>query len=784
MTDQDLPSPELRQTRLPTLSWVWLMPLAAVIISGVVVWQTFADQGPVITLEFPSASGIEAGQTALRYRDVQVGLVERVGFSEGLAAVEVDIRVDKSVAPYLDTEAEFWLVEPEVSVRGITGLETVLTGVFIEGLWDQVIGIPAIRFEARESAPLALPGEDGTRVTLVAPSAGQLAAGSPVLFRGIEVGRLDEPVFSDSGSFVLVDAFIQAPFDQRITTTTRFWDASGFSVSLSTEGLSLNLDSLASLVEGGVSFGTFVTGGARVEDGTQFDLFDSESHARDNALEGEGGTELDLAVFFPEIAAPITVGTPVRYQGFRVGQVTDIIGQVDAESFDGRVGVLISFTVNLRRLGFPGDADNEAHREELTRRVRDGLRARITSVGLLAQTQELELAVLPESPRADLEFDASGVPLIPPAPSATTDGGSGIDDLMDRMASLPVEELFESVIDVLDGVARLVRSPALQQVPENTNALLVDARTLLSDAELDQALADVRTATAALSGLVKDVASSDGVAALLTALEQSDPIARDLEAFAATLPGLSDDLVAITARLAQFPVETLGEDLRTALATANAILSDPAIARIAPSVAANLTTLEALLTDLEAQKLGDGLSSTISAINETAADLQATSAQLPGVLNSVDALISGAAEVDLATLSMSLDSVLQGVSSVVSAPGAEDLPDSLNAALTEFAAVMAELNGAGAVDSLTSTLASADQTLAAIESAAAELPALVSRLDALTVSIASAAASYDEGSPLYSSLLRAMRDVAQTSEAFRSLARTIERNPNSLLTGR
>ncbi|MGB3916754.1 MAG: MlaD family protein, partial [Thiothrix litoralis] len=66
-----LPDVEVREER--GLSPVWLIPLAAVLIGAWLMFQTWNEKGPSITVQFPSAEGIEAGKTEVRYKAVTVG---------------------------------------------------------------------------------------------------------------------------------------------------------------------------------------------------------------------------------------------------------------------------------------------------------------------------------------------------------------------------------------------------------------------------------------------------------------------------------------------------------------------------------------------------------------------------------------------------------------------------------------------------------------------------------------------------------------------------------------
>ena len=262
--------PNVRAPRhglLSKISFVWLVPVAALVISLGVAWQSYSDRGVLIEIALDDAAGVVAGKTELRFRDVSVGNVERVTFSEDLSQVLVQVRVEKEVASFIDADAQFWVVRPQVSVRGISGLGTVLSGVYIEGFWDEVIGKSSKNFSGLADAPLVRPGSLGLWVVLRARDGNQLASGAPILHKGIRVGFIESPRLTATGQAVITKGFIEAPYDAFVTSATRFWDTSGFSVSLGSGGVTLDVTSLASLVEGGVTFDTLVSGGTPVRVG-------------------------------------------------------------------------------------------------------------------------------------------------------------------------------------------------------------------------------------------------------------------------------------------------------------------------------------------------------------------------------------------------------------------------------------------------------------------------------------------------------------------------------------
>ncbi len=689
MTDDNLPAPQ-PSDRTRGLSWVWLMPVLAVLVALGMVWQTYANRGPIITVTFPSANGIEAGQTPLRFRELDVGVVESVSFSEGLAAIEVHIRLEKEIADYVDDKAQFWLVAPQVSARGITGLSTVLSGVYIEGSWDGVPTEAKDRFAALTDQPLHAPGAAGTRIVLRSRSGGQLAAGAPVLFNGIEVGWIGKPVLSESGLSVTRDAFIQAPYDRRLSTATRFWDSSGLSLDIGASGISFNVDSLAALVEGGVTFGTLVTGGSSVETGHVFDVFSSARVARADALEG-AGTKLPVSVLVDPTAAGLAAGTLVRFGRASVGEVTAVTGYLDPDTPTGKVQLLVDLEIIPERLGFEPGLTGDEQRAALADRVENGLRLRLASEGLLGQTAILEFVQQEDAPAETLMFDRTPFPLVPTAPARVNDATEGIDGLANRLGNLPIEELMASAIAALDSVQQLAGSPDALQLPASANALLAEARDLVGSEDVLGALADFQAATTDMRALAEEVRNSPGLANLLTALESSDQITTSLAAFSDRLPGLADDVKAITSEIRELP-------------------------------------------------LGD--------------------------------------------LTASLDRLAKQLETVLGAEGIDALPASIVGTLDELQVALAELRTGGAVDNLNKTLAAAESSLTAINAATQQMPEVVTRLDSAVGTLQRAVAGYAPGSRFEVDLTSAIRDISEAAESFRSLARTIERNPNSLITGR
>ena len=159
-----------------------------------------------------------------------------------------------------------------------------------------------------------------------------------------------------------MDAFIESPYDRRITTSTRFWDTSGFSVSLGANGVSLDVSSLASLIEGGIAFDTVVSGGEPINEGHRFDIFADRQSARDSLFVDPNAEVLEVAVLFEQSVSGLTVGAEVRLQGIRVGEVSDLNAIVVGEGENALVRLQAVLAIEPSRLGMASGAVLPAHR--------------------------------------------------------------------------------------------------------------------------------------------------------------------------------------------------------------------------------------------------------------------------------------------------------------------------------------------------------------------------------------------------------------------------------------
>ncbi|WP_235829808.1 MlaD family protein [Frigidibacter oleivorans] len=627
------------------LSPVWLVPLVALAVAVGLAWNSYASRGTLITISFQNASGIEAGQTPIKFRDVTIGVVDRVNFSGGLTEVLVEARVDADVAAFMDEDAEFWVVRPEVSVRGVTGLDTVLSGAFIAGRWNSEAGDQRTRFTGLETAPIvSTPGTEGMPITLRLKDGNQITSGAPILFKGIEVGSLGAPRLSEDGTLVLIDGVVQQPYAQQLTSSTRFWDASGFDVSIGTSGVQLDVKSLASLIEGGISFDTVVSGGQPVEPGMVFDVFPDESSARDSIFNAPNDAGIPFSAVFAEgSVSGLEAGAEVRFRGLKVGEVTGISAFVTGEDAATEVWLRANFDLLPTRLGLPEGADEDATLDFLAEMIEEnGLRARLASASILTGALIVELVELPEAAAAELNREGEPYPLIPTVPAEISDFAATSQGVFERINALPVEELMQSAIDTMDSIRALAADPDTRRVPGAAADLLEDTRALVTSEDVAAIPGELRSLSESLNGVMAQIEQAQTIERLIAAVDRADAALAQIETAAEDFPAITDQVRGIAETVNGLPMEQFLASLDALVDSADALIGTEEARSLPPALADALHEVTAALAELRNGGAIANVNSTLSAAEEAARAINEAAQSLPDLSERLSGLVVSA----------------------------------------------------------------------------------------------------------------------------------------------
>jgi paraquat-inducible protein B len=265
------PRPIIKKMRWP-FPIIWIVPVLAGVLAAYYIREHRQESGPEITIQLDDSSGIRPGETTVAVHGVTIGHVKSVELSsDHLHAIE-HVQLEQSAESIARAGSLFWMVRPEVSLQSITGLNTIITGPFIDcrpGEGEEChffIGLPA--------APTVL--GPGIRLILSADQISQLSVDSPVNYRGIQVGIVKDVRLSSNADAVNVTIFIWDRYRVLVRTHSQFWMIKGADIQGSLfSGLKLKLGSVQNILSGGVAFATPEQDyGEFVREGESFELHD------------------------------------------------------------------------------------------------------------------------------------------------------------------------------------------------------------------------------------------------------------------------------------------------------------------------------------------------------------------------------------------------------------------------------------------------------------------------------------------------------------------------------
>jgi paraquat-inducible protein B len=257
---ESFPVADIRGARSSTAAIVrqskmWWLTLACLIIAFALTWRSIPSKGPTITIRFPDGHGLKAGDP-IRYRGIEAGVVDSIALSEDLTQINATVTLTAGAAGLAREGSRFWIVRPQLSLAGVSGLETAVGAKYIAVSPGDPSGTRKSRFEGLSSAPPDEDGGDGIDVVLRGESRHGIAPGAPVAWRGVDVGQILSVNLSPDARHVDIHARIDAEFSRLLRPTSVFWVTSGLGVDVGLSGIRLNADSISTIVRGGVSFAT------------------------------------------------------------------------------------------------------------------------------------------------------------------------------------------------------------------------------------------------------------------------------------------------------------------------------------------------------------------------------------------------------------------------------------------------------------------------------------------------------------------------------------------------
>jgi paraquat-inducible protein B len=472
---------------------VWVVPILALLLGAWMIYRSLNSQGPVAHVRFDTAEGIGAGTTDVRCRSVKVGVVREVKLAEDLKSVVVLVELNSDSGGLLRKGTNFWVVRPRVSATDVSGLDTLIKGAYLELEPGKQEGEQVNHFNGLETPPATNRDIPGRRITLTAEEAGSLVAGSPLYYRGFEVGRIESRKLDIARQRVTYDAFIRSEYSSVVKENTRFWNTTGIDISAGADGFKVRTPSFQAMVSGGATFGVpeGLVPGNPVSDGSTFTLFENEDAANRSTF----NPTMKFVLLFEQSVRGLVKSAPVEFRGIPIGRVADISFDYLKGEDDSRIPVLVEIDPSLLRR----ESEEKASKpddEFLKDAVGRGLRVALKTGSLLTGALFVDLDYYKDPSPAVLTKvgDFSSIPTVS---SGFSQLETKLTVILDKFQALPLDESVKKI----NGLA------------DEATATLASARKTFDSKEFAKLPADLRGSLAAFekaAGSLDHLVSSVG----------------------------------------------------------------------------------------------------------------------------------------------------------------------------------------------------------------------------------------------------------------------------------
>ncbi len=468
------------------LPLVWFLPVIALLVSAWLIYKSASEKGLVITIDFPTAEGLEVDKTKIRYLDVDVGKVTAISINDDLKTIRVTALMNKAATGYLKAGAHFWVVKPQVGLSGISGLSTLLSGSYIE--LKPGLGERQQHYTGLISPPILKSEINGKQFILETNSIGSISPGTPIHFLGIPAGEVLSQDLAKTGDAIQLTVFINAPYDSFVRKNTRFWINSGIDLSAGADGFKVRTGPLVALLSGGIAFRASPKDSVAdlKPENSVFQLYDTY----DESTQITYTNSLKYVMHFNGSVRGLAEGAPVQLRGIPVGRVIDISLELDKKTAEIKVPVIVE--IEPERIVSINDNFKVSHEDIMAQLIDKGLRAQLQTGSLVTGQLLIDLDFHPESKR-QINRDRHGAyPEFPTTANSFDEITHSAQIIMDKLAKLPLDKMTDEINQTLK---------TLQDTSKTATALLTATQGTMTTA--NDALLSVKDTLAASSKTLK-----------------------------------------------------------------------------------------------------------------------------------------------------------------------------------------------------------------------------------------------------------------------------------------
>lgn len=483
-----LQSNNLESTKKFHFNTIWFVPLVALLVASWMLYSSWAEQGIQITIIANDADGLEAGKTLVKTRNIDLGEVTNIKLSNDYQNAIITVQMKKGTEKLLTKNTKFWIEKPRVGREGISGLGTIMSGSYINMQPSQE-GEQQDTFTMLTQPPLSTPDDHGIRIRLYSKNNSKMEVGTPVHFRGYEVGYIENVGFDIKRSAITYRLFIKAPYDSLVNNTIQFWMTPGLAIKGSAKGLEVKMDSLESFVSGGISFGAINSDliPQPIKDLTEFQLFST----KEDAVNHRYDQHLSFVVLFKGNMSGLEPGAPVEFNGLRIGTVAEVpFSGMTLDSLYGQQVPHIPVLINIEPQRFSSQFKNAVltlnqWKERLIEGFKAGMRATLSTSNLLTGAKVVSIAFTKPDANYSQEYFGD-YPIFPTTNDSLASMQNKVETLLDTLSQLPLDKSVNELNKTLASTTGAINS--INSISKKVDALLAKKETQSLPKELANSL--------------------------------------------------------------------------------------------------------------------------------------------------------------------------------------------------------------------------------------------------------------------------------------------------------
>ncbi len=473
------------------LTSIWIVPIIALIIAGWLAYQHFEQRGPEIKIIFPQNEGLVAGQSVVKFRKVPIGKVTKIEIRDKPDdGVVVTVRMNKDATPYMTEKAKFWIVKPEVGIAGVSGLDTLISGTYID-VYSEEGGT----FREKHIGLLHpfLNTSGGEYFHLSSFSGNSVLVGTPIYYKNINVGQVEYVYLGLDETRVDVIIFINKEYVPFIHPDSKFWTNSIVNFDYSKGNIDVNLAPMKHILQGGISFSSPTENrDVVVEDKHVFILYESKTKAESKQIGSATKKIKKFLLKTKDSIANLKIESPVRFDGFDIGEVSNISLSYDKATHTMLGEVLIYIDTSVF------EDKNEVNTSgliNLYEAVNQGLRAKISPLDPITGMLYVDLTFKHHDGPAKI-IESENYAQLPLVSYYSTDIISTVGKILDKINQLPLQNLLSSIQNVVDKSEAPIENAnavllSLEKTIKNIQAMTEKESFAVLPDELNKALNEV-----------------------------------------------------------------------------------------------------------------------------------------------------------------------------------------------------------------------------------------------------------------------------------------------------